>query len=130
VKKHELAESALEHPELFTPAELTYFAKWLESRRARKEAKKQHERPYLDKFTKRHDQLQSSSKLSPTMTVTTEDNGNQNMWAKEPTMYYENYGMLSPNEVKEQTNGRWAMVGIVAGFISYAITGKFFFGIF
>ncbi len=52
------------------------------------------------------------------------------MWAKEPTMYYENYGMLTPNEVKEQTNGRWAMVGIVSGLISYALTGKLFFGIF
>jgi hypothetical protein len=52
------------------------------------------------------------------------------MWAKEPAMYYENYGMLSPNEVKERTNGRWAMVGFVAGVISYAITGNFFFGIF
>jgi hypothetical protein len=65
-----------------------------------------------------------------TMTVTTNEFGQQNMFAKEPTMYYENYGMLSPNQVKERTNGRWAMVGIVAGFISYAITGKLFFGIF
>ena len=64
------------------------------------------------------------------MTVTTNDRGQQNMWAKEPTMYYENYGMYSPNQVKEITNGRWAMVGIVAGAISYAITGKLFFGIF
>ena len=64
------------------------------------------------------------------MTVTTNDRGQQNMFAKEPTMYYENYGMYSPNEIKEMTNGRWAMVGIVAGFISYALTGKLFFGIF
>jgi hypothetical protein len=64
------------------------------------------------------------------MTVTSNEHGQQNMWAKEPTMYYENYGMLSPSEVKEQTNGRWAMVGIVAGFISYTLTGKLFFGIF
>ncbi len=64
------------------------------------------------------------------MTVTTNEHGQQNMWAKEPTMYYENYGMLSPNEVKELTNGRWAMVGIIAGAISYAITGKLFFGIY
>ena len=52
------------------------------------------------------------------------------MFAKEPTMYYENYGMLTPNEVKERTNGRWAMMGFVSGIISYAVTGKFFFGIF
>ncbi len=64
------------------------------------------------------------------MTVTTNEFGQQNMWAKEPTMYYENYGMMTPNQVKERTNGRWAMVGFVAGIISYTITGNFFFGIF
>ena len=64
------------------------------------------------------------------MTVTTNELGQQNMFAKEPVMYYENYGMLSPNQVKERTNGRWAMVGIVAGFISYAITGNLYFGLF
>ena len=64
------------------------------------------------------------------MTVTTNDRGQQNMWAKEPTMYYENYGMDTPNQVKEKYNGRWAMVGIIAGAISYALTGKLFFGIF
>ena len=65
-----------------------------------------------------------------TMTVTTNEYGQQNMFAKEPTMYYENYGMLTPNQVKERTNGRWAMVGFVAGIISYVSTGNFFFGIF
>ena len=64
------------------------------------------------------------------MTVTTNEYGQQNMFAKEPTMYYENYGQLTPNMVKERTNGRWAMVGIVAGFISYAITGNLYFGLF
>ena len=65
-----------------------------------------------------------------TMTVTTNEYGQQNMFAKEPVMYYENYGMLTPNMVKERTNGRWAMVGIIAGFISYATTGNLYFGIF
>ena len=64
------------------------------------------------------------------MTVTTNDRGQQNMWAKEPTMYYENYGMDTTNQVKEKYNGRWAMVGIVAGLISYLGTGKLFFGVF
>lgn len=64
------------------------------------------------------------------MTTTTDEHGRMNMWAKEPAMYYENYGMLTPNEVKERTNGRWAMVGIIAGAVSYAITGKLFFGIY
>ena len=65
-----------------------------------------------------------------TMTVTTNDRGQQNMFAKEPTMYYENYGMDTPNQIKEKYNGRWAMVGIVAGALSYSLTGKLFFGIF
>jgi hypothetical protein len=64
------------------------------------------------------------------MTVTTDERGKQNLFAKEPTMYYENYEMLSPNQVKERTNGLWSMVGIISGIISYSITGKFFFGIF
>ena len=64
------------------------------------------------------------------MTVTTNDRGQQNMWAKEPTMYYHNYGQQTPNEWKETYNGRWAMVGIIAGLISYVSTGKLFFGIF
>ena len=70
------------------------------------------------------------NRYKSTMTVTTNEYGQQNMFAKEPVMYYENYGMLTPNQVKERTNGRWAMVGFVAGIISYAITGNFFFGIF
>jgi len=64
------------------------------------------------------------------MTVTTNEYGQQNMFAKEPTMYYENYGMDTPNQVKEKYNGRWAMLGFVAGIISYTFTNKFFFGIF
>lgn len=63
------------------------------------------------------------------MTVTKNEFGQQNMWAKEPTMYYHNYGMQTPNEHKETYNGRWAMLGIIAGGISYAFTGNLFFGI-
>ena len=64
------------------------------------------------------------------MTITTDERGQQNMFAKEPTMYYENYGMYTPNQIKELTNGRWAMAGFVAGIIFYSFTGNFFFGIF
>jgi len=64
------------------------------------------------------------------VTVTSNEHGQQNMWAKEPTMYYHNYGMQTPNEYKETMNGRWAMMGIIAGLTSYALTGKLFFGIF
>ncbi len=58
-----------------------------------------------------------------------------NMWAIEPPVYISDedakkYGMKSYAERAESTNGRWAMLGIVAGFISYAATGKLFFGLF
>ena len=70
-----------------------------------------------------------------TMTVTTNDRGQQNMWAIEPPVYISDedalkYGMKTYAERAESANGRWAMLGIVAGFISYAATGKLFFGIF
>lgn len=41
MKKNELARRALNHPELFSSAELVYFQKWLEMRRIRKEQEKQ-----------------------------------------------------------------------------------------
>lgn len=68
-----------------------------------------------------------------TMTVTTNEYGQQNMWAKEPEMVYQEYnrkGLMTPMQTTEMYNGRWAMVGIIAGAISYAFTGKLFFGVF
>ena len=67
------------------------------------------------------------------MTVTTNEFGQNNLFAKEPQMVVEEYnrkGLESPQQFAETYNGRWAMMGIVSGFLSYAITGKFFFGIF
>ena len=69
------------------------------------------------------------------MTVTKNEFGQMNMFAKEPSMYMtkedlDRYGIEPYAEKAEKMNGRWAMVGIIAGFISYAITGKLFFGIF
>lgn len=67
------------------------------------------------------------------MTVTKNELGQLNMFAKEPEMVVESYnrkGLDSPQQYVEKYNGRWAMMGIVLGFISYAITGKLFFGIF
>jgi len=69
------------------------------------------------------------------MTVTKNEFGQMNMFAKEPAMYMtkedlERYGIEPYAEKAEKMNGRWAMVGIVAGFVSYTITGNFFFGIF
>ena len=39
------------------------------------------------------------------------------------------YGIEPYAEKAEKANGRWAMLGIIAGFLSYAITGNFFFGV-
>ena len=69
------------------------------------------------------------------MTVTKNEFGQMNMWAKEPTMWMskediERYGFEPYAEKAEKANGRWAMVGIIAGALSYTLTGKLFFGIF
>jgi len=68
------------------------------------------------------------------MTVTTNEQGQQNLFAKEPSMYMtkedlDRYGIEPYAEKAEKANGRWAMLGIIAGFLSYAITGNFFFGV-
>ena len=68
-----------------------------------------------------------------TMTVTTNEYGQNNLFAREPQMVVEDYnkkGLDSPQQYVERYNGRWAMMGFVSGLISYAITGKLFFGIF
>jgi hypothetical protein len=48
MKKHKLAKQALEHPDLFAPAELAYFELWLKSRKERKAAEKQERRERLE----------------------------------------------------------------------------------
>ena len=68
------------------------------------------------------------------MTVTTNDRGQQNMFAKEPTMWMsqediERYGYEPYAEKAEKANGRWAVLGIGAGAISYALTGNLVFGV-
>ena len=69
------------------------------------------------------------------MTVTTNERGQQNMFAKEPRMYVsqtdaERYGYETYAERAEKLNGRTAMLGFAAALISYATTGSvFFFGI-
>ena len=70
------------------------------------------------------------------MTVTTNEHGQQNMFAKEPQMYVdktaaERYGYETYAEKAEKLNGRTAMLGFVAAVISYATSGSlFFFGMF
>jgi len=68
------------------------------------------------------------------MTVTTNEFGQQNMFAKEPKMYISDvdaikYGIMTHNERAELSNGRWAMLGFVAAIVSYATTGHLFFGV-
>ena len=70
------------------------------------------------------------------MTVTTNDRGQQNLFAKEPQMYIsqtdaDRYGYETYAEKAEKLNGRTAMLGFVAAVISYATSGSvFFFGVF
>ncbi len=75
-----------------------------------------------------------NSSLQNTMTVTTNEFGQNNMFAKEPQMYVsktdaERYGYETYAERAEKLNGRTAMMGFVAALISYAFTGKLFFGV-
>ena len=68
------------------------------------------------------------------MTTTTNERGQQNMWAKEPRMYIdpvaaERYGYETHAEKAEKWNGRAAMVGVVFALLSYTITGNLYFGL-
>ena len=68
------------------------------------------------------------------MTVTTNERGQQNLFAREPRMYIsqtdaERYGYETYAEKAEKLNGRTAMLGFAAALLSYATTGSvFFFG--
>ena len=68
------------------------------------------------------------------MTVTKNEFGQMNMFAKEPTMYMtkedlDRYGIETHAEKAEKLNGRTAMLGFAAALLSYATTGSvFFFG--
>jgi hypothetical protein len=64
------------------------------------------------------------------MTVVTNDRGQQNLFAKEPPIYMDPNYTVSHNERAELLNGRLAMLGFVAGVISYLVTGKLFFGVY
>jgi hypothetical protein len=68
------------------------------------------------------------------MTVTKNEFGQMNMFAKEPSMYMtkedlERYGIEPYAEKAERLNGRVAMIGFVSAILSYAFTGNLFFGI-
>ena len=68
------------------------------------------------------------------MTVTTDERGQMNMFAKEPKMYVsqsdaERYALETYAERAEKLNGRFAMIGFVSAIVSYALTGHLFFGV-
>ena len=68
------------------------------------------------------------------MTVTTDERGKQNLFAKEPEMYVsqtdaDRYALETHAEKAEVANSRWAMLGFVAAIVSYVLTGHLFFGV-
>jgi hypothetical protein len=68
------------------------------------------------------------------MTVTTNEHGQQNLFAKEPEMYVsqidaERHAVETYAERAEKLNGQAAMIGFVAAVISYVTTGHLFFGV-
>ena len=63
------------------------------------------------------------------MTVTTNEYGQQNLFAKEPPMTFDEKYTVSHNEKAEQLNGRFAMMGIIAALGAYATTGQIIPGI-
>ena len=63
------------------------------------------------------------------MTVTKNEFGQNNMFAKEPQIIFEeNY--VPHNERAEKLNGRVAMISIIIGMVSYFTTGTLAFGLF
>ena len=63
------------------------------------------------------------------MTVTTEDGGRTNIYAKEPQMKVMEVS-VTHNEKAEMLNGRVAMLGVIAAIGAYAVTGQLIPGIF
>lgn len=62
------------------------------------------------------------------MTITTEDGGRTNVYAKEPQMKVMEVS-VTHNEKAEQLNGRFAMLGIIAAIGAYAVSGQLIPGI-
>ena len=63
------------------------------------------------------------------MTVTTNEHGQQNVFAKEPPITFEEKYTVSHNEKAEMLNGRVAMLGVIAAIGAYALTGQLIPGI-
>lgn len=63
------------------------------------------------------------------MTVTTNDRGQQNLWAREPQMQIMEV-TVTHNEKAEKLNGRLAMLGVIAAIGAYCTTGQLIPGLF
>ena len=91
--------------------------------------------PSLTFFTKRKEYgINKVCHKTLQMTTTTNEYGQNNMWAKEPRMYISKedaakYGLETYAEKAEKLNGRWAMIGFIAMIASYGLTGNLFFGV-
>ena len=62
------------------------------------------------------------------MTVTTNEFGQQNLFAKEPPIIMEDI-TVTHNEKAEMLNGRLAMLGVIAAMGAYALTGQIIPGV-
>ena len=63
------------------------------------------------------------------MTVTTNEHGQQNIFAKEPKMKVMEVA-VTHNEKAEMLNGRLAMLGVIAAIGAYVTTGQLIPGVF
>ena len=63
------------------------------------------------------------------MTVTSNERGQQNLWAKEPQMYVKEI-TVTHNERAEKLNGRLAMLGVIAAIGAYCVSGQLIPGVF
>ena len=124
--KKKLVKSALESPELYAPAELSFFELWLRKRKEKKEAKKREKRggglPLEQDLTINLNQEEP-------MTTTTEDGDRQNVFAKEPPVYTDPTYTESHNVKAERLNGQLAMLGVIAALGAYAVSGQLIPGI-
>jgi hypothetical protein len=69
------------------------------------------------------------------MTIVTNEHGQNDMFAKEPTMYITEKDLMDHEEMTyaeraELANSRLSMLGMGFAFLSYALTGKLFFGLY
>ena len=123
--KKKLVKSALEHPELYAPAELSFFELWMRKRKEKKEARKREKQESL--LSEQPAMINTNPK--ETMTVTNEDGDRQNVFAKEPPVYLDPAYTMPHNEKAEKLNGRLAMLGVIAALGAYALTGNIIPGI-